>query len=223
MEDDPHCYHIALEIENSRVRDVSCDSIRTPWSLCGEADRSLSALVGMEVSPDMNTLLQQVDRSLQCTHMLDAAVLGISHAARGITWRQYDISVESWPDQREQNVSLLRDGVSLLELSIEGDHLVTPPELKGTSVKLLNQVMVKAGDSDDHREAVSILRRAIYISNNRKVDLDNVEVAMDHGPALGACYVYHKDRVTLATRIPGSTREFTHSTEGMISLVELSE
>lgn len=108
LEDDPHCYHVTLEIENRLVRDASSKSIRTPWNLCPAAGRSLTALIGMEVSANLDHLQKQVDRSQQCTHMLDAALLGMSHAARDITSRQYDIRIESFPSKLEQHARLRR-------------------------------------------------------------------------------------------------------------------
>lgn len=218
LEDDPHCYRLDIQIDNEKVREIDCKSIRTPWSLCRDAEASLQELVGMQGSSAMQCMLKQVDRSRHCTHMLDAAVLGISHAVRGVQRRQYDIAVTCWSTRTAQNVNLSRDGERLFDLEIFDNRVVSPIELRGTSVKSLNDTMVSEDDSDDHREAVAILRRAIYIAGNRQGDLDDFTVAIDVSPGLGACYVYHKDRAGLATRNRGTTRDFTHSTDEMIRL-----
>jgi hypothetical protein len=70
----------------------------------------------------------------------------------------------------------------------------------------------------DTAEAAIVLRRATMISWGRAVGLDEVAVAADLGPLLqGRCHTFSDAHVREATRMTGSTLDFTDDAERLLA------
>ena len=85
-------------------------ALRTPWTLCRGAVNVLDRLVGMPLSADPQAVYRHADGRAQCTHLFDLAGLAISHAARGIAERQYDVEVPCLDPRAPREALLSVDG-----------------------------------------------------------------------------------------------------------------
>jgi hypothetical protein len=217
LEDDPHCYRVAVNHDGEHVTGVRADTIRIPWSACQQASHQLDQLVGLPLARTAADVRTLIDASQQCTHMLDTAVLAIAHAARGIQQRRYDISVECFDIGVPQRVELQVDGITVFEGAIISvienlrSHVefVEPADMRGVSVKRLYQWAQMRFTDDDHLEMMWILRRALYISGTRTHDLDDMTFAIETNPGFGACYVFQPGIAESARRVQGTTRDLT--------------
>ena len=61
------------------------------------------------------------------------------------------------------------------------------------------------------------MRRAVLISGSRLMDLDALPTPAATGHGVGACYVHHPERMTVARRNVGSTRDFTDAPEALLA------
>lgn len=216
LEDDPHCYQVTVSHDGHHVESVVGDAIRTPWETCAAARHNLTRLVGMPLDHNALRARDFTDPGQQCTHMFDAAALAIAHAARGIESRRYDINVECWSFEGKRSVQMSIDGKLTFDGVIDNEIFVDPEHLRGISTRSVYQWATQNLTDADALEAIWVLRRAIYISNNRQADLDAYQYAIEVSPGYGACYVYQPGVAEAAARVQGSTKDFTEHTEQML-------
>ncbi|MGE0387798.1 MAG: hypothetical protein AB7Q97_23985 [Gammaproteobacteria bacterium] len=223
LEDDMHRYGAIVRHDGRRVTAVEGVAIRTPWSLCGAAADHLHALAGMELSPDPLAAYAFTNGRRQCTHMFDMAAFAIAHAARGTPRRQYDAEIVLLPGDAPRPARLERNGLRILEWAVHGDVLTAPPALAGRNLRrLLEGNPLDAMALDDY-EAMVVLRRAIYISQSRELDLDLAATAADVPGSeriLGACSVYQAGVADRALRVRGASRDFHDRREAMLADLE---
>jgi hypothetical protein len=141
--------------------------------------------------------------------MLDTAVIAIAHAARGITRRRYDVSVEVLDSEKPQQVTLQVDGVNVFRGTVRGTTFFEPAEMRGLTAKGLYEWAKTQYTDEDQLEAMWVLRRGVYISGSRTRDIDSLQYAIEANPGFGACYVYQPGVAEAAARVRGSTRDFT--------------
>jgi hypothetical protein len=72
----------------------------------------------------------RTEQRFQCTHLLDLAGLAIAAAARGLSRRRYDASVQDRIEEKTQPL-LLRDDEPVLTREVERDVIVGPHPYAG--------------------------------------------------------------------------------------------
>ena len=109
MEDDFHHFEVVLEHDGERLLDVSANSLRFPWSTCGEeAANEMSELAGLRLD-SLREQLAVAERWRQCTHMFDLAELAIAHVKRLNSTTLFEVEVEVVPGRGAIGATLLQD------------------------------------------------------------------------------------------------------------------
>lgn len=210
LEDDFHHFRITLRHQGGVVTAAFAVTLRHPNALCPSASARLTELVGMGLSLSAAAVLQHTDARQQCTHMIDMAGLAVAAAARGTPRRVYTAQVPDRVNGRT-TATLWRDGAQVLHWALDRGHIAAPPPFTGLDVGAGFTGWVAANLPDDEAEAALVLRRAVFIANGRRYDLDREEF-LGTGP-LGGCWAWQPERAGLATRVVGSTLEFTGRAE----------
>ncbi|HJW55573.1 MAG TPA: DUF2889 domain-containing protein [Burkholderiaceae bacterium] len=217
LEDDLHRYTVIIRHDGTCITAIEGVPVRVPWSLCPQSVKALDLLIGMPLSPHPLAVFRHTDGAHQCTHMFDLAGLAIAHAARGIRLRQYDIEAPYLQEQGARSLLLRRDGVEVLHWTIDGATLLAPEAFAGRDIKRLAAWAESAYPDPDDYEAIVVLRRAVLISKARLHDWDIFPTAADTNHGTGACYVFQPGVQERATRMKGTTREFTDAPQRMLS------
>jgi hypothetical protein len=205
LEDDFHRFGVTLRHDGAAVLAVEGRSARYPWTSCPLASGALNALRGLAIGSHPADIYRHTDPRLQCTHQFELAGLAASHAARPPGKRRYDLAVEDFDDEGRR-ATLGRDGLEVLAWRFRGDLLVEPPAMAGTSVASLNSRSL-ADLSHEEAEARLLLRRAIWLSRGRWIDIDGVATAAGLDRT-GACFSYQPGVAGQALRRRGSERDF---------------
>tara|TARA_R110000850_G_scaffold81515_8_gene175240 strand:+ start:20506 stop:21243 length:738 start_codon:yes stop_codon:yes gene_type:complete len=204
LEDDFHHFRVSLSYTGDVVTDVRGDALRFPYTACPAAATPLKALIGMRLSDVAHSVTRATDPRHQCTHMLDLAGLAIAAAARSSTTRVYEISVPMRVDERTAP-TLFRDGTPYLQWLTIGTIIQEPERYRGIDLNKGMAGWAIANLSADEAEAALILRRCTIISRGREYDLD----AIPHARVTGLCYAQQPERAEQASRMKGSTEDFT--------------
>lgn len=216
MEDDPHRYTVRFEHDGRRVTRADGIPIRTPWTLCPEAVGALGALVGATLDPDLLAPGRLTNPRLQCTHMFDIACLALSHAARGIARRQYDVSVRVDLIHGPREAQLRRDGEIVFDWIADTRRILSPAPYAGREIAALLAWAREDIKDPDLFEAIFVLRRALGIARSRDVELDRFHHA-GSGALMGACYVLQPERAPKAARVKGSTLDFSDAPDALLA------
>lgn len=217
MEDDSHRFGVSVRHDGCTVTAVEGRSIRAPWTLCAGALDMLPELVGMPLAPSPLAAGDFTDQKSQCTHLFDLAAIAISHAARGIAGRDYRVEAPWYLLDVARTMTLCRDEKAVLEWTLDRDRILAPEPYAAVGVRPMLVWAKQTLADPDAIEAVFIMRRAVLISASRLMDLDQLPTAAATGHGIGACYVHHPDRIALARRNLGSSRDFTESPEGLLA------
>jgi hypothetical protein len=159
----------------------------------------------MRLAADASAVRARTEQRLQCTHLLDLAGLAIAAAARGLSRRRYDATVQDRIDERTQPL-LLQDDEPVLTWEVERDVIMGPHPYAGVSLRAGFVEWAIRSLEPQEAEAAIVLRRAVFVSRGRGRDLD----AMATAPARGGCYTQQSHRAASALRVIASTRDFTH-------------
>lgn len=205
MEDDFHHFVTAVRHDGRVIQRVEVESVRTPWTTCFMAARTLQSLVGQPLAAG-----GRLSADLQtsgCTHMLDQIALAVAHAARGTPLLEYRMELERGLD-RVVHARLFRDGAPLLDWRVE-NGVIVGGELDGVSLDGLPR---RAADrlAPDVLEAATALRRAVRISGARSLDMDAFPTAGSISDDLPAtCYSLLPGIRDQARRNRGTMRDFS--------------
>ncbi|MGQ0802840.1 MAG: DUF2889 domain-containing protein [Actinomycetota bacterium] len=217
LEDDFHHFEVSLHHDGEHVLDVDARSVRWPWSTCPAAAGPLRALAGMPLSPRCLAAGEYISPKLNCTHMFDLAGLAVAHAARGDERRQYDAEVPfGWGDDRAA-VRLWRDGGLVLEWTLEGRSIGSPPPYDtapwtGGFFRWADTTLPV-----EEAEAAIVLRRACEIGMGRGMDLDGVDRADELADLmLGVCYTMQPAVIGRSLRNKGTIRDFSSSPDTLL-------
>ena len=123
--------------------------------------------------------------------------------------RVYEASVPDRVDDRTRP-SLKRDGEVVLEWEMEGSKITAPAPYAGRDVGSGFTGFARGSLSLEEAEAALVLRRAVFISGGRNVDLDHP--LHTTGP-VGGCWVWQPEQAAARQRITGSTLDFTDRAE----------
>lgn len=217
LEDDFHHFRVRLTHDGEKLVRVEGEALRYPWSTCRGATMPLQGLRGLRLVARVTAPAREHDPHAHCTHLFDLASLAFTHAAAGRDTRLYEIQV---PDRIEDRThpTLRCDGVEILSWTIKGRRITDPPPFAGRS---LAKGFVSWADAEldpDTAEAAIVLRRACAISIGRVFPLDKIENSNDLAShTLGACYTFSPGVIEEGKRMLGSTFEFTHTPERLLS------
>jgi len=206
VEDEMHHFGVAIRHDGTRVTSVEGTAKRWPWSTCPGAMAELAVLVGAPLGGPLSALARRAS-SEQCTHAFDLACLAVCHATTGRDAVLYDAVVPDWhvpPIQAE----LRRDGVVVLAWTTDGSRVLDDPAFAGADLR--RGFLAWADAHLDRRGALaaSVLRRAVWLSGARRVDLEGCDDATESGLAGGVCYTAQPARMVVALRSRGSLRDF---------------
>ncbi|MDJ0865109.1 MAG: DUF2889 domain-containing protein [Myxococcota bacterium] len=216
LEDDFHHFRARIHHDGVRVTAAEGEALRFPWTSCPGATAPLRALEGM---PLENRAEGHTDPRLQCTHLFDVTALAVAHAAAERTRRQYDVAV---PDRRDgaTRVELSRDGSPLLAWSLRGRRIREPEPWSGLTLAGREfHDWCRAHLDEDTLEAALVLRRASFIAMGRTHDFDAMRGPQEFlALTAGSCHTFQPATAAAATRVRGTTRDFTHHREALLSV-----
>ena len=217
LEDDMHHYEAALTHDGQRITEASAAGPRMPWEPCSGALDQLQALVGCPLTTAASEVFAWTDIRQQCTHLYDAAVLGVLHAARGrVGTRQYDATVPDW-DQPPFDAWIERDGIEVCRWRMAATLEIESPEpfggrpLKGGFVRWCEQAL-----DPEAAEAAWVLQRTVWLSGARRVELEDCDNAIISGLTPNVCWTSQPERYDLAIRRRGTLRDHGPSPDGML-------
>ncbi|MDB5446991.1 MAG: hypothetical protein JWQ97_2308, partial [Phenylobacterium sp.] len=186
------------------VIEAVSEAPRHPNALCPTAGLRLSEIVGMPLNAASAAVMEVTDARQQCTHQIDLAGLAVAALAQRRPHRIYQVEVPDRVDGRT-TATLKRDGELFLQWELQGPKIIAPEPYAGRDIGTGFTGFAR-GLPLDEAEAALVLRRAVFISGGRMIDLD--APGRTTGP-MGGCWVWQPERAALATRIVGSTRDFT--------------
>jgi hypothetical protein len=205
VEDDFHHFRVTVRHGGGRVTGVSSWSLRHPTAICPLAGGRLAELVGMGLAESSVAVMEQTDARQQCTHRIDLAGLAVAAAARGIARRTYEAEIPDRLDGR-CGPSLRRDGMPILTWEMAAGMIVGPEPYAGRGIGSGFTGWARETLSLDNAEAALVLRRAVFISGGRGIDLD--APGRRTGP-VGGCWTWQPEQAARAVRMVGSTQDFT--------------
>lgn len=220
VEDDQHRYGADIEHDGVFVVAVHGRALRTPWTTCPLAIGQLQALVGSPLLPSPFAVLRQLKLALQCTHLIDMAVLGVAAAARQLEYRQYDatFTMEERDGADWRTGILKRDDGATNRWVFENGIVVEPAQFAGLEMRRSASWVHERTSDADLIEQTFVMQRALLVTGGRRVDLDKVPSASSQTWMLGACFAFQPDRVDQAKRRMGSTRTFSNPDELLADL-----
>ncbi len=218
LEDDMHHYEAALTHDGARITGVAAAGPRMPWEPCSGALDQLQALVGCPLTEAASEVFAWTEVRQQCTHLYDAAVLGVLHAARGkLGTRQYDATVPDW-DQPPFAAWIVQDGREVLRWQMAETLKIASPEpfagraLKGGFVRWCEQMF-----DADGAEAAWVLQRTTWLSGARRSELEDCDDAIESGLVANVCWTSQPERYQVAFRRRGTLRDHGPSPDGMLA------
>ena len=221
LEDDFHHFRIDLIHDKEKILAVSGSILRAPWSTCSEANLPLQKIVGSPLSPDSTAIGDYAAPTSNCTHLFDLAGLAISFTVQEHRERQYDLMVTD-PSGGEQDLILWKDAELLLSWTIREGVIVSPKDWQGIS--LLGKFITWARENLDPptAEAAIALRRMTHISTGHGINLDNLDMGIEHtdGP-IGRCYTYSDEVLIRAKRMKKSVRDFSLEEHASLMLSDM--
>ncbi|BFM08286.1 hypothetical protein [Halioxenophilus aromaticivorans] len=205
LEDDYHHFRVELRVTDGTIKFAKGTALRTPYTLCKNSVEALPSLEGKSAVSTSQAINQITDAKLQCTHQLDLAGLGLAALAKHIARRRYDIEVPRHVNG-QTTPSLSRDGDPYLCWTVDNDEIKSPDLFAGVSIGRGMASWASSHLDPEMTEATLVLRRCTMISVGRLRNLDLER----HAHPWGRCYVQQPERAIYATRIIGSTQDFTN-------------
>lgn len=205
-----HAMDCRIEHDGERVTAAHGVMRRIPNTACPGAPAMLRELVGMPIATPAFGFYAGGRARRNCTHLLDLAVLTISHATRAAKERVYEASV---PDELDEPVTIEAriDGHTVhawqaLESTIRG-----PAEFAGRP--LCRGFAAWAGKrfAGDALESAMVLAHTYLISRGREYETEAFTgQPITRNPLLNdVCFAYAAERRETALFLPGNTRDFS--------------
>lgn len=211
VEDDFHHFRVVIEAREGAIAQVRTNALRSPNTLCAAAGHQLRDLVGMGLDPASAAVLRQTDQFQQCTHQLDLAGLGVAALALGRKHRTYDAII---PDRRDGHTTarLNVDSRPMLSWQVMGMTIERPEPYRGRSMGAGFTEFTASLDRDE-AEAALVLRRALFVSQGRGIDYDELG---SRGP-VGGCWAWQPERLDRLVRLPDNRRDFSSVAADLLS------
>lgn len=210
LEDCNHAFRLWIKHDGSTVVEVKALALRFPISTCPGATQGLNRFSGAPMTAGQDVLREIGQPRKQCTHLYDMFCLGVAHAQRTATRRIYDVAIPDF--SHDQTIaSVFCDDRPVHQWCISKDRIIGPAPL--TAKPLFHGFSTWAQQlfAGDSLEAASILRMGIFVARGRLYDIDAIagtRIEPTRIP-LGSCFSYQPERLVNATRMAGSTRDFT--------------
>lgn len=200
VEDHIHHFEVQVDHDNQRVCAIQGRAVRAPWSTCPGATRELDRLIGERIGGFAH--LEQP--MLQCTHLLDLAVLAIRFAGQEVDRRWFEVSVVNWAGP-SVDAQIQRDDGAALGWTLQAGRIVTPAPYEGRDLRQGFAAWAHRTLAADELELALILRRAVWMSVSRGMDLDQVDTPKESGMNPASCYASQPVRFELGRRNHGSS------------------
>lgn len=198
VEDDYHCMSVVVEHTDGVATRIEPRMIRAPWTTCPGAVAKLWATFDGVALADFP---ERGDKTENCTHLYDLALLAAAHAADASTMI-YDILVADAVDGR-RHAELRRDGQPVLQWVESEFRIVAPESLQGTPLMHMGRWI--AGLDPQMQEAARLLRWGNIIAHGRAIPMERQSDATRMPPN---CYSFQPQRAVEAQRV-GVIREFS--------------
>jgi hypothetical protein len=204
LEDDFHRFLIRLTHANDRIISLDARADRIPYSTCPDAGPFLAEqAVGQRLQ-----VVASFDPHIHCTHLFELLVLCAAHALDAMP-TQFDLRVADRKDNRT-SATLSENGNVVLRWEMNGTLIEGPDDWAGRELRQFSTW--KKSLSASLAERAMLLRRAVHVSNGRKLTNQAVKRPVDRGPArLGACFTYQMPRVLNALQSSSVARDFSRS------------
>jgi hypothetical protein len=220
LEDDFHHFEVTLRHDGERVTGIEAQSRRWPWSTCPDAAAQLHPIEGMPLSPRCTAIAGVADPRMNCTHQFDLAGLCVSHAARALERRQYDVELPALVDGMTRP-RLWRNGELVLDWTLswrDGQRrLVDCAPYSGAPWRGGFFRWADETFDPETAEAAIVLRRACEIGMGRGMDLEAYDAADELSPMMsGVCYSMQPAVMPVAFRNRGSIRDFDRHPDALL-------
>ncbi len=202
VEDDYHCMSVTLHHDGKVATAVEPVLLRAPWTTCpgavAELERTFTGV-------PLDEFVIRGEKSTNCTHLHDLAILAATHAADGEPL-VYDILVSD-PIGGRREAELRRNGTAEMRWGIESIAIVEPAELSGVALFKMRSWI----DSLDPvaQEGARLLRWGALIANGRTIPMEKQSDA-SRMPG-GNCYTFQPHIGGQARRV-GEIRDFSTGT-----------
>lgn len=202
LEDDFHHMRVTLTHAEGVVTGVEAHMVRAPWTTCPGAEARLKQTF---TGQRLDSFRHVGERTTNCTHLHDMALLGAAHA-HDQTPTRFDILVSD-PVDGHIDAELRRNGETKLHWTLRGFAIETPTEAAGIGLMQLSPYI--ASLSGENQEEARLLRWGAIIAHGRAIPLDR----QSNAEAMPAnCFTFQPETAKRAVRV-GEIRDFTASGE----------
>ena len=191
VEDDYHHMGVVLRHDGHTITGVDPFMIRVPWTTCPGAVQQLQAtFTGVALSD----AVRRGEKSINCTHLHDMALLAAAHADDTLPTRYQLIVTDAVDGVRIAEVE--RDGAPVLWI-VERDKLVEEP------VAAAGNTLFQLGDwiatlDREGQEAARLLRWGAIVAHGRARPIEEQSDARLMPPS---CYTFQDGRKEVAFRV----------------------
>jgi DUF2889 family protein len=215
LEDNHHGFVLTLHHAAGVVCAIDATAMRIPYNTCPAATLALRQFVGQKIQRDSGAA-RRIDRSTQCTHLFNLAMLCLSHVKPAPRALQFDVAVADPVDGLRQ-AELTIDSRGVLRWTLEGDVIVEPTALRGLSVRDGFYRWARAHFRGRSLEAAQVLQQGIYVANGRRFHptLMAGRPALENPHTLNACHTFQSIRIGQAVHTD-SIRDFTDSPDALL-------
>lgn len=198
VEDDFHHMLVTLRHAGGRLLAVEPQLLRAPWSTCPGAEAQLRRTFS---DLPLEAVVSRGEKSQNCTHLHDLAVLAATHAAdRDVL--VYDILVSD-PVAGRREAEVRRNGEPLLSW-VEREHRISEPAaLAGLRLDELRP-WIESLDGE-RQEAARLLRWGAILAHGRTIPMARQSDASRMPPN---CFTFQPERARQAYRV-GQSQDFS--------------
>ena len=179
LEDPAHHVRVTVRFDGDTVESVTGEAVRLPWLTCPGAVAGLTSLGGMTLTTSLRRLRNLYDPTSHCTHLFDLAQLTLADAASGRRQRGYEVIIPTGQDVT--TASLLRDGHTFLEWTVERGTIVGPDPFSGVGLREGFLGWCEQHLDEDTAEGAFVLRRAVSMAGIANMRMDDYAVVADSG------------------------------------------
>ncbi len=227
LEDDNHAFGVTISHDGHTVTAITPEIRRIPFSTCTGAGTPLQQLIGLDITHNAKTLIQQASPQANCTHLFDLSILAICQTARylaqGERERCYDILLTDQVDGQPAQCEIQRNGQAIHQWKTQDWQITSPPELAGKVLYKGFREWAEQTFTGDEAEAAFALQKGYFVGNARQYNLQALggETALSHKDYMyGVCYTYSSPQIEHAVRLSGTVRDFTDTPEQLLRFAE---
>jgi hypothetical protein len=226
LEDCNHGFQLKLFHDGERVTDIQAQALRIPLSTCPGSVEALKKFIGLPLVAQRQQLRELSASGQHCTHLYDMVGLAMAQALRGTAQRVYDIAIADFKSEQtledQQTTANVHCNAQLVHSwTITRTQVMAPAAL---NAKPLYKGFLRWATqlfTGDELEAAFVLQIGCFVAQGRFYDIEAIadQSVQPVRVPLGACYSYQPERIELAKRSAGSTRDFTQTPELLLRFV----